>query len=104
VFFLQHGVDTVAGEHQVLAVQVAVLVVGIDLFRCATVQAATPWARVEGEPIDGYAEWSMRQSVRNVPARAREKGFQSVVFLLIWTRSGGYNQERAKGIMENKLR
>jgi hypothetical protein len=32
-----------------------------------------------------------------------EKGFQPVVLLLISTRSGGYNQERAKGIMEDKL-
>jgi hypothetical protein len=32
-----------------------------------------------------------------------ENGFQSVVLLLISTRSGGYNQERAKAIMEDKL-
>ena len=49
------------------------------------------------------SEWSIRDSVRNAMALAHEKGFQSIAFLLIGAGSGGFNQERAKAIMENEL-
>jgi len=37
-------------------------------------------------------------------ALANENGFHSVAFPLIGAGSGGFNQERAKVIMEDKLR
>jgi len=49
------------------------------------------------------SEWSIRQSVRNAMALADEKGFQSIAFPLIGAGSGGFNQERAKAIMEDEL-
>lgn len=49
------------------------------------------------------SEWSIRQSVRNAMALAHEKGFQSIAFPLIGAGSGGFNQERAKAIMEDEL-
>ena len=36
-------------------------------------------------------------------ALADEKGFQSIAFPLIGAGSGGFNQERAKAIMEDEL-
>ena len=36
-------------------------------------------------------------------ALAHEKGFQSIAFPLIGAGSGGFNQERAKAIMEDEL-
>ena len=52
------------------------------------------------------SEWSIRQSVRNAIVRRQlfhEKGFQSIAFPLIRAGSGGFNQERAKAIMEDEL-
>ena len=49
------------------------------------------------------SEWSIRQSVRNAMALANEKGFQSIAFPLIGAGSGGFNQERAKVIMDDEL-
>ena len=49
------------------------------------------------------SEWSIRQCVRNAMALAHEKGFQSIAFPLIGAGSGGFNQERAKTIMEDEL-
>jgi O-acetyl-ADP-ribose deacetylase len=49
------------------------------------------------------SEWSIRQSVRNAMMLAQEKGFQSIAFPLIGAGSGGFNQERAKAIMEDEL-
>ncbi len=49
------------------------------------------------------SEWSIRQSVRNAIALAHEKGFKSIAFPLIGAGSGGFNQERAKAIMEDEL-
>ena len=49
------------------------------------------------------SEWSVRQSVRNAMALANEKGFQSIAFPLIGAGSGGFNQDRAKAIMEDEL-
>ena len=48
------------------------------------------------------SEWSIRQSVRNAIVLAHEKGFQSIAFPLIGAGSGGFNQERAKAIMEDE--
>ena len=36
-------------------------------------------------------------------ALAHEKGFQSIAFPLIGAGSGGFNQDRAKAIMEDEL-
>jgi len=36
-------------------------------------------------------------------ALAHEKGFRSIAFPLIGAGSGGFNQERAKAIMEDEL-
>ena len=36
-------------------------------------------------------------------ALAQEKGFQSIAFPLIGAGSGGFNQDRAKAIMEDEL-
>lgn len=49
------------------------------------------------------SERSIRQSVRNAITLAHEKGFQSIAFPLIGAGSGGFNQERAKVIMEDEL-
>ena len=49
------------------------------------------------------SEWSIRQSVRNAMALAVEKGFNSIAFPLIGAGSGGFNQERARAIMEDEL-
>ena len=49
------------------------------------------------------SEWSIRQCVLNAMALADEKGFQSMAFPLIGAGSGGFNQERAKAIMEDEL-
>ena len=49
------------------------------------------------------SEWSIRQCVRNAMALAHEKGFHSIAFPLIGAGSGGFNQERAKAIMEDEL-
>jgi O-acetyl-ADP-ribose deacetylase (regulator of RNase III) len=49
------------------------------------------------------SERSIRQCVRNAMALAHEKGFRSIAFPLIGAGSGGFNQERAKAIMEDEL-
>lgn len=49
------------------------------------------------------SERSILESVRNAMALAREKGFQSIAFPLIGAGSGGFNQERARAIMEDEL-
>ena len=49
------------------------------------------------------SEWSIRESVRNAMALAHEKGFQSIAFPLIGAGSGGFDQERARAIMEDEL-
>src|SRR5271165_6747256 len=49
------------------------------------------------------SEWSIRASVRNAMSLAHEKGLQSIAFPLIGAGSGGFNQERARAIMENEL-
>lgn len=49
------------------------------------------------------SEWSIRHSVRNAVALAQERGFDSIAFPLIGAGSGGFNQERAKAIMEDEL-
>jgi O-acetyl-ADP-ribose deacetylase (regulator of RNase III) len=49
------------------------------------------------------SEWSIRQSMRNAMALANEKGFQSITFPIIGAGSGGFNQERARVIMEDEL-
>lgn len=49
------------------------------------------------------SERSIRDSVRNATALAAEKGFQSIAFPLIGAGSGGFNQERARAIMEDEL-
>jgi O-acetyl-ADP-ribose deacetylase (regulator of RNase III) len=49
------------------------------------------------------SEWSIRESVRNTMALAHERGFQSIAFPLFGAGSGGFNQERAKAIMEDAL-
>jgi O-acetyl-ADP-ribose deacetylase (regulator of RNase III) len=48
------------------------------------------------------SEWSIRQCVRNAVALAHDKGFQSIAFPLIGAGSGGFNQERARAIMEDE--
>jgi O-acetyl-ADP-ribose deacetylase (regulator of RNase III) len=49
------------------------------------------------------SERSIRDSVRNALALAAEHGFRSIAFPLIGAGSGGFNQERAKAIMEDEL-
>lgn len=49
------------------------------------------------------SERSIRDSVRNAMALAAEKGFQSIAFPLIGAGSGGFNEERARAIMEDEL-
>ena len=49
------------------------------------------------------SEWSIRQCVRSAMALATERGFQSIAFPLIGAGSGGFNQDRARAIMEDEL-
>jgi O-acetyl-ADP-ribose deacetylase (regulator of RNase III) len=49
------------------------------------------------------SERSIRDSVRNAMALAAEHGFKSIAFPLIGAGSGGFNQERAREIMEDEL-
>jgi O-acetyl-ADP-ribose deacetylase (regulator of RNase III) len=49
------------------------------------------------------SERSIRESVGNAMALAHEKGFRSIAFPLIGAGSGGFNQERAKAIMEDEF-
>lgn len=49
------------------------------------------------------SEWSIQQCVRNAMALAQERAFQSIAFPLIGAGSGGFNQDRAKAIMEDEL-
>lgn len=49
------------------------------------------------------SERSIRESVRNAMALAHEEGFKSIAFPMIGAGSGGFNQERAKAIMEDEL-
>jgi len=49
------------------------------------------------------SERSIRHSVRNAMALAAEKGFHSIAFPLIGAGSGGFNEERARAIMEDEL-
>jgi O-acetyl-ADP-ribose deacetylase len=49
------------------------------------------------------SDWSIRQCIRNAIALAHDMGFQSIAFPLIGAGSGGFNQERAKAIMEDEL-
>jgi O-acetyl-ADP-ribose deacetylase (regulator of RNase III) len=49
------------------------------------------------------SEQSIRDSVRNAMKLASEHGFHSIAFPLIGAGSGGFNQERAKAIMEDEL-
>jgi O-acetyl-ADP-ribose deacetylase (regulator of RNase III) len=49
------------------------------------------------------SEWSIRQSVRSTMALAVERGFRSIAFPLIGAGSGGFNQDRARAIMEDEL-
>lgn len=49
------------------------------------------------------SERSIRDCVRNAMALAAEKGFQSIAFPLIGAGLGGFNQNRARAIMEDEL-
>ena len=49
------------------------------------------------------SERSIRDSVRNAMVIAAENGFQSIAFPLIGAGSGGFDQERARAIMEDEL-
>lgn len=49
------------------------------------------------------SEWSIRQCVRSAMDLAHNKGFQSIAFPLIGAGSGGFNQDRARAIMEDEL-
>ena len=49
------------------------------------------------------SERSIRESVKNAMAVAKEIGFESVAFPLIGAGSGSFNQERAKEIMLDEL-
>ena len=49
------------------------------------------------------SERSIRDSVRNALKLASERGYRSIAFPLIGAGSGGFNQERAKAIMEDEL-
>jgi len=49
------------------------------------------------------SEQSIRDSVRNAITVAEQHGFKSIAFPLIGAGSGGFNQERAKGIMLDEL-
>ena len=49
------------------------------------------------------SEQSIRDSVRNAMALVTEHGFRSIAFPLIGAGSGGFNQERAEGLMLDEL-
>lgn len=49
------------------------------------------------------SERSIRDSVRNAMAVAAEKGFKTIAFPLIGAGSGGFNQQRARKIIENEF-
>jgi O-acetyl-ADP-ribose deacetylase (regulator of RNase III) len=49
------------------------------------------------------SERSIRESVRNAMALATEKGFRSIAFPLIGAGSGGFDEERARAVMEDEL-
>jgi O-acetyl-ADP-ribose deacetylase (regulator of RNase III) len=49
------------------------------------------------------SEWSIRQCVRKAMVLAHESGFLSIAFPVIGAGSGGFNQDRAKAIIENEL-
>lgn len=57
--------------------------------------------------INGFwrsSDWSIRQSVKNALALARQRGFRSLAFPLIGTGSGGFSEDRAFEIMQDELR
>jgi len=49
------------------------------------------------------SEWSVRESVRNAMALAKQKGYKSIAFPLIGAGSGGGKAERVQGWMEQAL-
>ena len=49
------------------------------------------------------SEWSICQCVRNAMALAVQSGFHSIALPLIGAGSGGFDQERARAIMEDEL-
>ncbi len=49
------------------------------------------------------SEWSIRKCVRNAMTLAHAKNFQSIAIPRIGAGSGGFNQDRAKAIMEDEL-
>jgi O-acetyl-ADP-ribose deacetylase (regulator of RNase III) len=49
------------------------------------------------------SEWSVRESVRNAMAVARQKGYRSIAFPLIGSGSGGGKAERALEWMRQEL-
>jgi O-acetyl-ADP-ribose deacetylase len=49
------------------------------------------------------SEWSVRASVRNAMALARQRGYRSIAFPLIGAGSGGGMAERVQGWMESEL-
>ncbi|MDY7226238.1 macro domain-containing protein [Hyalangium rubrum] len=49
------------------------------------------------------SEQSIRDSVVNALARTRERGWRSVAFPIIGAGSGGFNEERALGLMHTAL-
>jgi O-acetyl-ADP-ribose deacetylase (regulator of RNase III) len=50
------------------------------------------------------SEWSIRQSVRSALALAHGAGFRSIALPLVGSGSGGFNQDRAKSIMDDELK
>jgi O-acetyl-ADP-ribose deacetylase (regulator of RNase III) len=49
------------------------------------------------------SEWSVRESVRNALALAKQKGYKSIAFPLIGAGSGGGKAERVQRWMEQEL-
>lgn len=49
------------------------------------------------------SEWSVRESVRNAMALAKQRGFRSIAFPLIGAGSGGGNEERVQEWMRQVL-
>jgi O-acetyl-ADP-ribose deacetylase (regulator of RNase III) len=49
------------------------------------------------------SEWSIRQSVRNALALAKQRGLQSIAFPLIGAGSGGGNPEKVLSVMQDEL-
>jgi O-acetyl-ADP-ribose deacetylase (regulator of RNase III) len=49
------------------------------------------------------SEWSVRESVRNAMALARQRGYRSIAFPLIGSGSGGGKAERVQSWMESEL-